>query len=225
MDRIWIALALLAVIAAGFAGILARLRRLNGWEAFAKEYLAKLVEYVKSGGRNQEAYTWLTYRSGRMQSQLGPRGIFAAYKPPFAQFQYTNYPVIVNMLPELKRSIENDILAEQADQYATTIRDTLVRYLGALDDQRTTYLSQIRNPIIWLKEGVQILFTLPFSLLTWTGLIGNRVLSVITNSVLFRVVSAIGSTIGLLSAIIGIVLGWDDFSDFVSRLWNQFFPE
>lgn len=89
MDRLWLALALLMPCVLGLLRLIGDLRSVSDKQTFAVEFLEKLRAYFESGGENGEAYGWLIHRSNRMQNQLGSGGILAAFRPAFANYQYT----------------------------------------------------------------------------------------------------------------------------------------
>jgi hypothetical protein len=194
-------------------------------EDFASEFMERLRSYLESSGKDTEAYGWLIHRSNKMQIQLGPEGVLAAYKPPFANFQYQNYPVVLNLLPELRRALEDNILSGQhySHQYGMLLQETLIRHGGSLHDRAETLARSLKNPLAWLREGVRAMVALPLSVLAWVGLLSEATVGRITGSKIFRVLSGFAAIIGFVSAVMGIALGWEAFVQFAAGWWKRFF--
>lgn len=226
MDRLWIGIGILCVCLVGLVRLLRDRKAITQRKKLATEFSENLHQYVESNGRNAEAYGWMIHRSNRMQNELGTAGIFAVYRPPYANYQYKNYPVILNMLPDLQRSLSDSTLSrgDLPQQYASAIQHALVRHLGSLDDLSETISRALKNPFFWLREGVRTLLSTPLALLEWAGIISGSWLSQITSNYLFKALSGISALIGLFSALMGILLGWDQFVTLVKAWWSQVFP-
>jgi hypothetical protein len=166
LDRLTIVGLAFAVLVIGLIKIIVRLRGQVERETLVHEFLEKLRDYAGSRGGNGEAYGWLTMRANKMQNQLGGDGIFAAYRPPYARHQFTNYPIILNMLPELRQAYGSYSLSDHvAPQLVAVLQEALIRHVGTLQDQRTNLTKQLKNPFVWLREGVRFVLELPLSLL------------------------------------------------------------
>ena len=220
VDRLLIVVVIVVILGCGAGRIILRLVRHGDKEILAHNYLEKLKDYVESHGEDSQAYGWLTHQSNQMQNQLGAGGILAAYKPPFANYQYSSYPIILNMLPDLRKAFDDDLLSRRlAHQFATTIQEVLIRHAGSLESQRSYLEGQLKNPIVWLREGVRMVLALPLSLLSWTGVVSQRASRRITSSQIFRIASGLATLVGLISAIIGIAVGWDEFVKLLGFWW------
>jgi hypothetical protein len=189
--------------------------------AFAIEYQNTLVRYLKSGGRDNEAYTWLVHRSVKMQTELGALGVLHGYKPPAANYFIKDYQIVLNMLHELHTSLQSGLpIPSLIDGFAHTLQDTIIRHVGVLDDRISASQQQTRNPILWFREGIETLLAIPFQLLNWFGLLGARTTATVTQNPLFRLLSGIISVIAFSSAIVGLVTGWDEFLAIVTRIFG-----
>jgi hypothetical protein len=158
-----------------------------------------------------------------MQEDLGPLGV-ADYKPPGNLGFIPRYQVIVNLLPELRRLRMGEyhfgaegIFAEQAN----LCLDTLVRYAGVLQRRSEQSAKQLRNPLAWLREGVQTILLLPVSLLVSLGVLGASTEERFRGSLLFRVMAGIIALMGLLSGVITIALGWKQFTALLAGLFEH----
>jgi hypothetical protein len=224
-DRIVILVLVLAICGLGLLRILREKKRISDCSALAIDFMEHLKSYLRSGGRDLESYGWLMHRSNKMQLQLGFSGIYASYRPPYANFQYSNYPIILNMLPDLRHALDDSILSDSAvvNQYSMALQDTLVRHLGSLHDQNDINDKALHNPVVWLREGVRTVVALPLTLLGWLGALGETTVSRLLSGRTFKAVSAFVAVVGFVSAIMGIALGWEQFVQMVLTWWSKAF--
>lgn len=208
----------------GLAMLIRRGVQLSEREAFANEFADKLLSYIKSGGQDGVAYGWLVHRSNKMQIQLGSDGIMALYRPPYATQQYRNFPILLNILPELRRTFGDEVLSrgDLSHQYSMLLNETLTRHAGTLSDLREDLTRSIKNPIIWLREGVRALIALPLSLLGWLGVLSEMTISRMTGSKFFEGLSGLAAVVGFASAVMGIAVGWHEFVQLVTAWWRKF---
>jgi hypothetical protein len=155
-----------------------------------------------------------------MQTQLGISGICASYRPPYANFQYSNYPIILNMLPELRNALNDSVLSNSqlVHQYSMALQDTLIRHLGSLHDLGEVNNHALRNPVIWLREGVRVITALPLTLLGWLGALSETTVTRLTSGRFFKTISSFAALVGFVSAVMGVVLGWEQFTQMVLGL-------
>lgn len=186
---------------------------------FALEFLGQLRTYLDSRGRDMKTYSWLISRSNKMQNQMGSQGIMGSYKPPYQNYMIKNYPIILNMLPELRKSIEDDILSRSlADQYANALQEALVRYIGTVEDILEEERREMQNPVIWLREGIRGIISIPMLILSWLGVISETTAFNISSSFFFRILAGLVATVGFVSAIVTIALGWKQFREMITKL-------
>ena len=224
-DRIVILVFVLATCGLGLLRIFKEKNRISDCCTLAVEFMEHLKAYVRSRGSDLESYGWLMHRSNKMQSQLGLSGIYASYRPPYANFQYSNYPIVLNMLPDLRHALDDSILSNSpiVHQYSMALQDTLVRHLGSLHDQDERNNRALRNPVVWLREGVRVVVALPLTMLGWLGAIGESTVSRLLSSRIFKAVSAFVAVVGFISAVMGITLGWDQFIQMVLAWFHKAF--
>jgi len=152
---------------------------------------------------------------------MGDGGIIA-FKQPFSNYQIPNYPIILNLLPELRKTIERlPISNSLVGDYAIALQEALLRHMGALEDSLQTSRNYLKNPLVWFREGVGAILFSPFSLLAWMGVIGQSTISWIKNTLIFRRVSGIITFIGAFSAIMSIVLGWEEFLTVIKGFFKK----
>lgn len=212
LDRIIPIIILLSLLGLGFGEILRRLSRTFNNIEFANQYSNQLPKYVDSNGQDFEVLEWLIRKSHKMQVQLGSRGILALYRPAYSTTQYQNYPVLPNMLTELRDAYTFSD-PELPNKIAINIYEIILGHVGRLDDVLEELRSQIKNPFIWFREGTRTILAFPTLLLVWLGIIGARSAQRITSNLLFKLFAGIVSMIGLLASIMTIILGWGDFLD------------
>ena len=222
MERVIIIVALLVTFGWGFAKIGLKFKKQDAMLSFADEFLGRLKKYVDSAGRNLDDYGWMIHRSNKMQNHLGDLGIIHSYKPPYQNIRYSNYPIILNMLPDLRSSIENGMLTSVAYQYANALQETLIRHIGCVEDNLEFYEKEIKNPFKWLREGVREIVAVPAYLLSWLGIISESFVHKLISSILFKAFAGFVALIGFVSAIVTIVIGWEEFaiklSNFLTRV-------
>lgn len=209
------ALILLSILAIGIYGLLkliASLRPSGLRHVFAIEFLERLKEYWESGGSDSEAYSWLIHRSHKMQGEMGSFGVVHNYKPPYQNYVITNYDIILNMIPDLRRCLEDDLLSRNlAHQYMNALQEAIVRYVGSIEDDRSDIINEIKNPVKWLRNGIRDIVAVPAYLLGWFGIISESTLQRWVSSLIFSVISGVVALAGFASAIVTIVIGWEQF--------------
>jgi hypothetical protein len=218
LDRLIPAGVLIGILLLGLVTTLWRLSRIIERANFLNEFTTKFGRYVHSQGEDESLYVELTGLATRMQRELGAYGIMAMYRPPFAGFAYRNYPVILNMLPEYRETSGDPILQRnQAPQYASAIRDVLIRYSGALSEREADVRKELRNPLIWFREGVKAILATPVVLLETFGILTPERSATLIGSGLLRIGAGVIALIGLAAALVQIITGWDATIAFVRR--------
>jgi len=223
MDRSLILLFLLALTASGFFKLFLTKKSLERDFETTETYFSNLKKYLSSQGKDNETYSWLIFKSNSMQRALGIYGIFNLYKPPGYVGQYRNYPIVVNLLPELKKAFQDHLFLNNLDNsYADILQETLIRYLGVLAESIDQKRLDMKNPFKLIREGVKLLFALPILVLEWVGILPERYGSKLIDSLLMRIISSTFTIIGLISAVIGIVTGWDSFINIIQPIIFEF---
>ncbi len=221
-DRIILFISLALPCAFGLVRLIRSRLRISTEIDFASEFLQKINAYIDSNGRDNKAYGWLLHRSTKMQMQMGHLGFYATYRPPYANFHHSNYPIILNMLPELRKALEDDYSrnGDLANQYALSIQEAIIRYAGVMEDRESEIVKSIRNPVVWFREGIRIIVALPLSILKWLGALTEKSFIALTSSKVFHLIAAVVSVVSFVSAFMGIALGWDQFQVMVKGWFN-----
>ncbi len=177
------------------------------------QYGVYLRRYWDSSGSDHEAYYHLVEHSPQIQIDLGSQGIIS-YKPPAANYYIHNYPIVVNLVPELEHWIEQRDLFSTLDpalHMVRMLRDTLVRHLGVLETRQRELRRQLRKPLVLLREGLQWTLFLPFDLLADLGVLTHGVVSTVRHSWFGRLIAGLIAALAFLSVVTSLVTGWDDF--------------
>lgn len=212
MDRLAIILTLAFLAGIGYLKISSKIAQEKMKSELASEFQWKLFEFVDSRGRNNEAYTWLLQNSYRMQEILGAFGIMSSLRVPFSNYVYKNYPVILNFIPQVRESFQQ---LSPTNDHGIMIAECLERFMGYEAHLIDTLQKEKHNPVIWIRDGVQWILGFPILLLKSLGLLNPRGYKV-ANS-LVQVFSGLVTLIGLISSVMGIVLGFSDFMNLLNK--------
>jgi hypothetical protein len=132
----------------------------------------------------------------------------------------------MNSLPLVRRAKTARGLSrldERDLEEAAMCMEALLHCLGTLEVWLAESARRLRNPLIWLREGVRFFLLLPVSVLRWLGFIGPSRLKRIENSGIVRVISGLVALVELLSGTVAICVGWDEFTNVVMQLWQALF--
>ena len=190
---------------------------LNTKRTFAIDYRDKFANFLNSGEADSQDYEFLVYHSNKMQANMGPIGRMYRYHDPFVA-TYSNYPIILNMIPDLNRNLRESLYSEDDNFRAATIRDSIIRYLASLDDSIEGINSILYNPFVWLREGFQRLLAFPYDFLNFAGLISNERLENALHSKRLQVLGSLMTIISVIGAVMGIIADWNETTAWISRL-------
>ncbi len=210
MDRLIPAVVLLVLLGTGVVVSLRRVSHVAERQDFLNEFAEKFMRFVGGGGLDETLYIELTQRVSRMQREVGDHGVMALYRPPFASYGLRNYQILVNMLPEYRGAANDPILQRsQARQYADTIRDVLVRYSGSLQEYEKDVRSDAKNPLVWFREGVRAVLSLPLIVLRELGVLSAGASASLLGSGVIRVGAGLVAFVTLIAALVQILTGWE----------------
>lgn len=225
----WIPMIILIVVCIfGFIKVFLSKRESENEKNYAISYLNKYREFTNDlikDNYNSDAYVWLKLNSSKIQTQMGEYGVAQAYKPAFSDLIYHNYQVIVNGISHIRdlysqggniglmSRLEANILYKEI----SVIDDMLLTYIGAQDNHVNNKVKEMKNPIIWLREGVRIIVTLPISIMYWSGIIHYRTYNTIANNFFVKLISFLVASTGLVSSIITIVTGYEPFMHIIDK--------
>ncbi|MEC0106894.1 hypothetical protein P4H27_08080 [Paenibacillus taichungensis] len=222
----WIPLTIVAsVIFIGFIKSYMDYNSKSNQNEFAIEFLNNYREFCNELFKNnfdEEKYQWLKLNSSKMQSSMGRYGIAASYKPGGANYFSKNYQVIVNSLPEIRNQYRRMINGfglsfewRMLEETVRMIEEVLLTYIGAQSNIVEDAKKELRNPLIWLREGVRFIVTSPISLFYWSGLMQYSTYNTISNNFFVKLISFLIGLIGLISSIVTIVTGYTPFKNII----------
>lgn len=220
----FIILGILAVFIIGFVKVYNRHSRVIKNINFASEYRKKFVTFSKkyfkiyerrsrSSNFDYELYEWLTMNVIKIQNNIGFLGVIT-YQPPFTNYMIDNYKIIVNTLPKFRNGQVGRSDADMVD-------DCLLRYLGHLEEDLKETQKDLRNPIVWFREGFREIMSIPIFILSWFGIISNQTVNSINNSSIYKVISGLIALVTLVSSVVTIIVGYDQTIEFVNRLFGK----
>jgi hypothetical protein len=224
MITVLIIAGILIVFVVGFNDVYKRHSRIVEKIDFAGEYRDKFVElankyfqnydrYNRSGTLDNELYVWLTLNVNKMQGNLGGAGVMD-YSAPFQMYRVHNYQIVINTIPKFRDgSVENfDI---------NSVDDCLLRYIGQLEEYGKDTLRNLKNPIIWFREGFREVLSIPIFILNWFGIISSRTVYSIKDSLIYKAISGLIALVTLVSGVVTIVVGYDQTIEFAKKLLGK----
>jgi len=182
----------------------------NKFVAFANKYFQTYDRWSRAGDFDGELYVWLTMNVSKIQDYVGSFGVMS-YKPAFQNYMFNNYQIIINTIPKFREG-----QVEKFDVGA--VDDCLLRYIGYLEEYSKDTLKNLRNPIVWFREGFRELLSIPIFILNWFGIISNRTVNSIKDSLIYKVISGLIALVTLLSGLVTIIVGYDQTIEFVKKL-------
>jgi hypothetical protein len=187
----------------GFVSLLRRRRALKVVQTFAIEFRRRFIEYANSNGANYDAYHWMTLNANKMQGQMGSAGIMSSFRDP--PYTYSNYPVIINMLPSIRRDINDGLLRSRSAELTVMFDEILVRYLGTMQQYNEDAIGELRNPLRWFFAGVEQMVSIPLYFVLSFGLVTAGTVGYLQKTFLFRSFSALVVLLGIVASIISVV--------------------
>lgn len=210
-------LGLVVLLVIGFIRIFRIVINIDERIEFTNEFREHFHQFCDSDFTDAQSYGRLIYDSSRMQNLMGGWGI-ADFRPPYQNYIMKNCRLILDILPQIRQVGQDRILTDIASQYAAYIDEALLRFAGVLDRRRDAAGKEIKNPLAWLREGVEWLLSLPLSLLAGLGLLSSSRVERAEEHVVFRLVSGMFSLLYFLSLLVTVLSGWDDLSAIVAEL-------
>ena len=92
--------------------------------------------------------------------------------------------------------------------------DALLRGMGTIEQRCRELEAERRNPLIWLREGVRFVATLPIRLFRWLGFRSESSFEEASGGKFGRILTLIAWIIGLIASIIQIAQAWESLMAF-----------
>lgn len=200
------------------------LHKINKRSDFTSIFRNKLIDLlngVMSGNSlDQELYYKLTMDVNSIQRELGADGI-AHIQDNLRGYSVSNCLFLINFLPKI-RDIQNErgnyIMMSRFDKSAKICDDMLMRHLGDLKELDNSVRKNLYNPFSCFSDGMKFIVSLPILILNWFGLLSDEHARKAKKSWIVKVLNFIIVLLGVVSAIITIALGWNDFLQLIQRI-------
>jgi hypothetical protein len=173
----------------------------NKFIEFSNLFVKSYDKWNRSGDLDEELYVWLTKNVNKIHNYLGRFGLIS-YKPAFQNDHIRDYPIIINTIPKFR---EGEIQGLEVG----IVSDCLIRYIGYLENCNDGNLKNLKNPIIWFREGFKYVLSFPIFILSWFDMISNRTVTNIMNNLIYRFFSGLVALIALISSIVTLILGYE----------------
>ena len=154
-------------------------------------------------------FQWLAENMNKMQTEVGGDGIISGFKPPYCNYYVKAFHPFLNLTSSIM----------QGEFYVIGFcANALSRHLGTLKEELEIFEHENRNPLVWLRYGIQFLIFFPLRLLMWLGLLSDTSFSRIYRSAVTKFISGMFALFGLVGTLCSTVSGWDATVIFVKRL-------
>jgi hypothetical protein len=193
-----------ALMATGFLSLARRSREINEQLDSGSEFRTKFIQYANSGGTDHEAYHWMILHSNAMQHEMGHHGILAHFRDP--PFEYANYPIILNMIPRIRRVYGENLYFGNRDDLPRMFDEAMLRYIGMLEHSHTAAWKRLRNPWQWFLCGLEQIVSIPLYFFQSFGVLSRSAVVAAQRSRLFKFVSALVFLLGLAASLISILI-------------------
>ncbi len=217
MSRQGAIILLFLVILIGLIDIVIRLYKLNKKSDLAFEYGNKLVDFLNKNNEyifSNELFSYLNRNSVEMQSIMGELGILDTLIDPMRGVQYRNYQLIINGINDLLM-YSNAGLHSSVKESGLMIYSSIEKYIGYTNVEKKELIGYLKNPFVWLREGIRLIIEFPIFFLYWTGLIQYSRYLKLKDNILFRLIKFLLGTLGFISTIMGIVTGYEPFINII----------
>jgi hypothetical protein len=181
------------------------------------QYAITLTNFYNSRGVNRQEFIQLMKNATIIQDYLGSEGYVRAQMPFEHNMPIDHYSIIRDGIPQLNAYFTVG-LTSQADQIANYIAGTLYSKIGSYENELSTYKNSMKNPIKLFLTGIQQIVLIPIYILSWIGLFSNKTINKISELFIFKLLSGMLALIGIISSIMTIILGWDDFLQYIDKL-------
>ena len=180
--------------------------------AFLVDYRNQFIEYANHS--DSKAYQFLNQHMTKAQDYMGSVGIIDKLRLPFENVYHLNVPVLA-MLSHIASYKDNQL---SFNECARGIDDALTRAVGDHEDAIERLEKKIRNPFYCFYAGFNAAFSLPFIAVSYMFTGENHIESNKVLRVVMKTTATIVQALGLLSAVITIVIGWEDFLAIIRNL-------
>ncbi len=189
-------------------------RRYTETNQYRDKFIDLVNYYTEHYRVNYELYAECIQDANAMQAELGDDGIIAVFSDPVKKMQGRDFQLLVNTLPDMKLfegMLDSPSIQQRMKQLFSLCDDALVKHCGELKRSIMSEEKLQWNPFFCFASGIRWIVGLPVDILFWTGIISERNNSAVHSNIVFKAIAHIITIVGLISSIMGIVLGWDEF--------------
>jgi len=175
------------------------------------DFLQHLQRFLQTRAVDSENYSWLLRNSYELQANMGEFGIMAQFHAAYSRQIVQNWPIVINSLPAMRQALERDFGSgtEEFVEYGALMQEAILRYVGVLESQDRGARSQLKNPVVWFRYGIQWLLFLPLTVLRWLGINSIPELGTLGINPFFKFLSTIASVVAFIASWVTIIAGWD----------------
>lgn len=187
----------------------------------------KLNQSINTNNFDNNIYSILMRKSEEIQDLLGHHGIIATYQASRYDHIYYNYQVIVNEIPKIRHNYSNlsnftNIGSSCIGDSINLIEDSLLKKSGGIEKLNNIYTKELKNPLIWLRNGIQFVVTLPILMIYWSGLMKYQSYVTITNNFFVKSISFVIGMVELYGTAVTIVTGNQLFQTKIAPYFQTF---
>lgn len=232
MNRFWPLLIIIAIAIIGWISKILYLwkikQRIDATINYYNDFFDLIDCLLSTKQVNQQLYVKLTQGVNKMQRELGSDGIIDM-QDPLRGIRSPNYQLLINFLPEVNQcsnlwdslGYPNSIMMERFLSSANACRDMFLRHIGTLEEFEQEERANLLNPFSCLADGISLILWIPKYILASLGLFSARSFYSWKTKKVAKSLSGMVAILGLISSIITIVIGWNDFQGFLIRLFSR----
>ena len=213
---------LLSISILGLISNIINLKKMKENYIFINDYYKKfqnLIDNVfEKNNIKSRDYAWLMTNCDKMQYILGESGIISYIE---GGRYYNNIPLLLNVMNEITSYVNNPLVGENEIKMVQWCQNAFLRKTGILNDYIKNETKRIYNPLYSLSAGIKFILLIPVEILNSIGLISNNGKNKINDNKIVKILSGILSLITILSAIITIVIGWNNFVEIIKAFFNN----
>lgn len=212
---------IIAVVLLTVSGLIIKFIRINKYVErleFTIDFNNRFFDFVNSffaeWKMDNEKYNSVIKDVDKIQQELGLAGVLSSFYDPLKGIQGRNYQLFMNIIPEIRYLLYDrydSISSERVQQLVGLCEDSLKRHIGHLERSIEIEKKGLCNPVHCMGEGIRWIVGLPIDILQWVGIYGEITTNKIKSNFVYKLFNNVIIIIGLISSIIGIVLGWDEF--------------
>lgn len=221
MERLIVIGIILMLIVIGLMSKLSHLKNYKERIDFCIDYQEKFVDlinaYTCSHRLDNALYSELTEKAAQMQCELGSDGVVDMIDN-LKGIKVKNYQALINFLPELRNFAfwqENSIMQQRFMSSAYTCDDMFTRHIGQLNHLLEQERKYLFNPFSCFANGIRWILWLPSNILIWCGFISEDTGTKLQLNWFMKVLTFVITILGLLSSVMTIVMGWDQFREMI----------